>query len=171
MSKKIHWQLFPKNKEIPEHLENVVNAFNFSLYKIDSEAHEHKSNAVLKAVSDQLELHGFRIEKSKLKDEKIKVPVLFGRNGLLEKSFDADAYNDNTKTVIEVEAGRAVVNNQFLKDLFQACMMHNVDNLVIAVRKVYRGRQDFESVLRFFDTLYASGRLKLPLSTILIIGY
>ena len=92
-------------------------------------------------------------------------------NGKLEKYFDADAYNEELKTVIEVEAGRAVTNYQFLKDLFQACMMHEVDFLVIAVRNTYRTNKDFQSVITFFDTLQASGRLILPLKGILIIGY
>jgi len=30
---------------------------------------------------------------------------------------------------LEVEAGRAYTNYQFLKDLFQACMMHDVQYL------------------------------------------
>ena len=55
------------------------------------------------------------------------------------KSFEADAWNIPEKMVLEVEAGRAVVNNQFLKDLFQACMMHDVDYLGIAVRNTYVG--------------------------------
>lgn len=89
----------------------------------------------------------------------------------MEKAFDADGYNSDTRTVIEVEAGRGVLNNQFLKDLFQACMMHEVDNLVIAVRNIYKNNEDFNVVVTFFETLYASGRLQLPLKNILIIGY
>lgn len=73
--------------------------------------------------------------------------------------------------MLEVEAGRGVVNNQFLKDLFQACMMHDVFYLAVAVRDIYRGNSDFEAVTRFFDTMYASNRLSLPLKGILIIGY
>lgn len=96
---------------------------------------------------------------------------MFGPNGKLEKYFDADGYNTETKTVIEVEAGRAVTNYQFLKDLFQTCMMFEVDFLIVAVRKSYRGNPDFQNVITFFDTLYASGRLTLPLRGILIIGY
>ena len=99
------------------------------------------------------------------------MPVLFGPNGRLEKYFDADGYNEQTKTVIEVEAGRAVTNYQFLKDLFQACMMYEVDFLIIAVRIDYKGNPDFQKVITFFDTLYSSGRLVLPLKGILIIGY
>ena len=92
-------------------------------------------------------------------------------NGKLEKYFDADAYNEELKTVIEVEAGRAVSNYQFLKDLFQACMMHEVDFLVIAVRNTYSKKQDFLNVITFFNTIYASEILVLPLEGILIIGY
>lgn len=68
----------------------------------------------------------------------VRVPVLYGRNGVFEKSSNADAYNENLGIVIEVETGRAADNNQFLKDLFQACMMDVVSYLVIAVRNYYR---------------------------------
>lgn len=84
---------------------------------------------------DLLDL-GFRVEKGNKVEDKIKVPVLFGRNGQLEKSFQVDAFLEETGTVLEVEAGRAVTNYQFLKDLFEACMMHDVDYLVVAVRKI-----------------------------------
>lgn len=77
--------------------------------------------------------------------------------------------------MLEVEAGRGVANNQFLKDLFQACMMHDVHHLAIAVRITYSGggrtSRDFDYVTTFFDTLYASQRLTLPLRGITIIGY
>jgi hypothetical protein len=113
----------------------------------------------------------FKVERGKRASEKIHVPVLFGMNGRLEKSFDADAYHEGEGFVIEVEAGRGVLNNQFLKDLFQACMMHDVRNLAIAVRNTYKGTKDFLEVVRFFDTLYASNRLQLPLEGVLIIVY
>jgi hypothetical protein len=79
--------------------------------------------------------------------------------------------NAETKTVVEVEAGRGVVNNDFLKHLFQACMMHDVNYFVVAVRKRYQGQSDFETVYKFFDTLYASRRLMLPLHGVLVVGY
>ena len=50
-----------------------------------------------------------------------------------ELTFEADAYHKKYKTVIEVEAGRALVNYQFLKDIFQASMMVDTDYLVLAV--------------------------------------
>ena len=75
------------------------------------------------------------------------------------------------RNVVEVEAGRGYLNNQFLKDLFQACMMHNVDYCAIAVRNHYIKSRDFEKVKGFFETLFASGRLQLPLKGVLLIGY
>lgn len=138
---------------------------------IDSASQTDPSNMVLAAVAPGLQSLGFRVEIGKRRDEKISVPVLFGLNGRTEKSFDADAHHVDEGFVVEVEAGRGVVNNQFLKDLFQACMMHDVYYLAIAVRNIYKASQDFEVVCRFFDTLYASQRLQLPLRGILVIGY
>jgi hypothetical protein len=64
-----------------------------------------------------------------------------------------------------------VVNNQFLKDIFQASMMVNIDYLVLAVRNTYRQSDDFQKVYQFLDTLYTSQRIILPLKGILVIGY
>lgn len=167
----INWQYYPKRKEIPTHLKDVVDIFALNYNLISSDDFTLNSNDVLEKISLNLLELNYRVEVSKKAIDKIKVPVLFGMNGKLEKYFDADAYNEDLKTVIEVEAGRAVTNYQFLKDLFQACMMHEVDYLVIAVRNTYRMNKDFQSVMTFFDTLHASGRLILPLKGILIIGY
>jgi hypothetical protein len=145
----------------------------FALHQglIDSDYNNLNSNEVLETVRIGLENQGYQIEKSKKTVDKIKVPVLFGINGKLEKYFEADGYDKISKTVIEVEAGRAVTNYQFLKDLFQACIMFDIDYLIIAVRNNYRGNPDFQNVNTFLDTLYVSDRLKLPLKGVLIIGY
>ncbi|MBX3417516.1 MAG: hypothetical protein KF851_07945 [Pirellulaceae bacterium] len=139
--------------------------------EIESGVANLDSNGVLAVVRPELQSIGFIVEIGKKVSEKISVPVLFGRNGILEKSFDADAFHVATGFVLEVEAGRGVVNNQFLKDLFQACMMTDVRYLGIAVANQYGNNKDFEAVCRFFDTLYATDRLKLPLDGVLILGY
>ncbi len=167
----IKWQFFPKSKIILNHLKSVIDVFEKNELLISSDKFQKGSNEVLEKLRTDFEEIDYKVEKSKKSNDKIKVPVLFGPNGKLEKYFDADGYNEITKTVIEVEAGRAVTNYQFLKDLFQACMMYEVDYLIIAVRKDYRGNPDFQNVITFFDTLYSSGRLTLPLKGILIIGY
>lgn len=167
----INWQFYPKSKMIPNHLMDVVEIFEGQDVNISSDQLQLKSNEVLEKVRNGLEQIGFTVEKSKKTEGKIQVPVLFGKNGTLEKYFEADGLNKTTKTVIEVEAGRGVTNHQFLKDLFQACMMHEIDYLIIAIRNTYSNRNDFEKVLSFLDTLYSSERLKLPLEGILILGY
>jgi hypothetical protein len=167
----INWIYYPKSARATPTALAVVEAFVQASDAIDSAVHELPSNGVLAAVAGGLTAVGFVVETGKRADEKIRVPVLFGLNGRLDKTFDADAYHQGEGFVVEVEAGRGVVNNQFLKDLFQACMMHEVRFLAIAVRNIYRRSPDFERVLRFFDTLYASNRLRLPLEGILIIGY
>lgn len=167
----INWQYFPKSDSIPEHLFKVVQVFKNCNDSINSNDHQLPSDGVLEFVRAGLEEIDFIVEKSKKKEDKIHIPVLYGKNGSLEKYFEADGLNKTYKTVIEVEAGRGVTNHQFLKDLFQACMMHEIEYLVIAVRNIYRTSNDFDKVITFLDTLYASNRLTLPLKGILIIGY
>jgi hypothetical protein len=167
----VQWLYFPRSDSPTSLALAVVGAFEAVGAEIDSATHELSSNGVLALVAPHLTAAGFTVELGKKADQKIRVPVLFGLNGRLEKSFEADAHHPSGGFVVEVEAGRGVVNNQFLKDLFQACMMHDVFYLAIAVRNVYKGREDFEAVCRFLNTLYASRRLQLPLKGILVLGY
>jgi hypothetical protein len=167
----IRWQFFPKSNRLPTHLASVINIFQEKTEFIDSSRNNLKSNDVLSTIALDLENLGYMVEKSKKSQDKIFVPVLFGLNGKLEKYFEADAYNEKENTVIEVEAGRGVLNNQFLKDLFQACMMNDVCYLVTAVRNIYLKNDDFKTVIAFYEALYASGRLNLPLKGLLVIGY
>lgn len=167
----IRWVYYPKSRKAPTVVRQVVAVFETSASDIASEGHLMSSNEVLAILEPGLRELGFYVETGKRKDQKIHVPVLFGLNGQLEKYFEADAYQSESGMVLEVEAGRGVVNNQFLKDLFQACMMHEVTEFGVAVRNHYRGSNDFGRVMRFFDTLYASNRLQLPLDGVLLIGY
>ncbi|MBM3769662.1 MAG: hypothetical protein FJW32_30170 [Acidobacteria bacterium] len=171
----IEWFYFPQSLEPTALVRGVVAAFENVESKIASPKNTLDSNGVLLKVRPELEVLGFKVETGKKRAEKITVPVLFGRNGKTSKAFDADAYHVQGKFVLEIEAGRAVSNNQFLKDLFQACLMVDVDYLGIAVRRVYEAGnatgKDFETVVTFFETLQASRRLPLPLKGVLILGY
>lgn len=167
----IHWYYYPKSRRPPLLAFQVVDAFHAVSSQIDSAHHQLQSNDVLASLAPRLVDLGFRVETGKATGQKIQVPVLFGLDGQFEKSFDADAYHESAGFVLEVEAGRGIVNNQFLKDLFQACMMNGVTEFAVALRNDYRGSNDFERAARFFETLYASNRLKLPLEGILLIGY
>lgn len=83
---------------------------------------------------------------------------------------------DTKKTVIEVEAGQATINYKFLKDFYEACLMDDIDYLCIAVCNEYKyGTNqhsfDFKKVTEFFDAMYMSNRVSIPLKGILIVGY
>lgn len=168
---KIRYQLFPRSFGITEQIEAVIKCFENNFELINSYSHNHNSNEVLEVVRTELEGIGFKIEKSKKQSDKIRVPVLFGLNNKIDKFFDADGINKEKTIVLEVEAGRAYRNNQFLKDIFQACMMPTVEYLILAVRNTYSGTDDFQSIFAFIETLYINGRLKLPLKGIVLIGY
>ncbi len=168
----IQWAYFPQSDKPSPFVDKVVGVFEKRANDIDSSIHEIQvSDLVLSKLADDLEKIGFVVERGKKKKDKINIPVLFGKNGKIEKSFEADAYLEREGFVLEVEAGRGVTNYQFLKDLFQACMMQDVNYLGIAIRNQYRTSPDFDKVFAFFDTLYKSSRLALPLKGILIIGY
>jgi hypothetical protein len=168
----INWVYFPKSSPPPAFGLRIVELFEEFSEGIDSHtAVSQHSNIVMARLRPGLEKLGFRVEKGKSSEDKIVVPVLFGRKGKILKCFNADAHAAVEGWVLEVEAGRAVDNNQFLKDIFQACMMHDVLHLAIAVRNTYRNSDDFAKVEGFLETLYVSGRLQLPLKGILLIGY
>jgi hypothetical protein len=172
----IQFQFFPRSQGLDERMTKIVEAFQ----SVDKIRHTQVcSNVMLEMVRPYLEELGFRVERGKQKEEKIDVPVLYGENNKVDKFFSADALSNDGKVVLEVEAGRAVMNNQFLKDIFQACMMFNVEYLVLAVQNEYHTRmngkqmnwRDYEKIKIFLETMYVSNRLRLPLSGILLIGY
>lgn len=174
----INYQFFPRSHGITPEINEVIECFK----RVDAEkgANVHlKSNDMLALLRPSLEALGFQVETGKTKNEQINVPVLFSDNNQIDKFFAADALSKDHRIVVEVEAGRAVRNNQFLKDIFQACMMYEVEYLVVAVLNEYTynssGRSvtsyDYREVRTFLETLYISNRLQLPLKGILLIGY
>lgn len=168
----INYQFFPRSRGITSSIEDIIFCFEKVANEIDSETHEkQESNEVLSKVGAYLENIGYKVERSKKTEDKIDVPVLFGPNNRIDKSFYADGLSEDGKIVIEVEAGRALANNQFLKDIFEASMMFEVEYLVLAVRNKYKQSNDFQKINTFLETMYISGRIQLPLKGILLIGY
>lgn len=172
----MRWMSFPRNVVITEDFKSIVGVFEAVEREIQSKPDNRmESNKVLEYVRPGLESQGYKVERGKHAIDKIHVPVLFGENGVEEKYFEADAYHPKKKIVIEVEAGRAVTNYQFLKDFFEACMMQEVDYLCIAVRNQYKNGSvlswDYEKVVTYFETLYLSNRINFELKGVLIIGY
>ena len=171
MKTQLRFQFFPRSIAVLENIGLVIDCFQRNFEKISSHTQKFSSNQVLNILRKDLSEKSFTVETGKKEEEKIQVPVLFGLNNKIDKSFNADALSLDGTIVIEVEAGRAVANNQFLKDIFQASMMFGVQYLVIAVRNDYRGGDDFEKIYTFLETMYISSRITLPLKGILLIGY
>ncbi len=167
----LKYQLFPRSFGITSEVEQVIACFEAYYEEIKSPENVLNSDEVLQIIRPSLEILNFKVEASKAHIDKIKVPVLFSLNNKIDKFFDADSVSADEKIVLEVEAGRAYVNNQFLKDIFQACMMPRVEYLILAVRNDYRGNDDFSKIFAFLETLYINGRLQLPLKGIVLIGY
>ncbi|MFK7949684.1 MAG: hypothetical protein AB8G11_18980 [Saprospiraceae bacterium] len=167
----LRYQLFPRSTGLTKEIYEVIECFEKVYEQIDASKNTLVSDEVLKILKPHLEKLSYNVEKGKARNQKIPVPVLYGQNNRIDKHFDADALSTNGKIVIEVEAGRAYRNNQFLKDIFQACMMFGVEYLIIAVRNEYKGTDDFMKIYTFLETLYISSRLTLPLKGIVLIGY
>lgn len=167
----IRYQFFPRSVGINEQIQKIIDCFKTVDDQICSPEHTLSSNEVLTILRKMLLAVPMQVEKGKAKGSKIPVPVLFGLNNKIDQHFDADALSSDGKIVLEVEAGRAVDNYQFLKDIFQACMMYGVEYLVLAVRNDYRKHDDFKKIYSFLETLYISNRLHLPLKGILLVGY
>ena len=173
----MNWQYFPRFAAAPGHLIQTVAAFDKASASIGTPKNQLSSNEVLDEVAGYLEALGYEVERGRARAKKIHRPVLYGKEGSIEKAFEVDAWQEETGTIIEVEAGRAVINHQFLKDFFEACVIQDAQFLVIAVCKAYKPASfknpanDFEVVTNFMDTLYSSGRFEVPLKGVLIIGY
>ena len=168
----IQWVYFPQSDKPTDLVNKIAEVFKNHADEIDSYTHSKQdSDEVLAKIAGGLVEIGFQVETGKRKEQKISIPVLFGKNGAVKKPYEVDAFHVSEGFVLEVEAGRGVDNNQYLKDLFEACVMQGVFYLAIAIRNICRRRLNFEHVFNTFDTLYKSNRLSLPLKGVLIIGY
>ena len=103
----MQFQFFPRSVGLTEPITAVVECFRSAEKEIGSASHKLSSDGVLKVVRPYLEAIGYRVEAGKNRDQKIKVPVLFGLNNTIDKFFDADAVSEDGRIVVEIEAGRA----------------------------------------------------------------
>jgi len=168
---------FPKHLDIPSCLDGPIKSFQKHKEEInsfDNDGTNEKrlsSDDVLNIITPDLIEDGFVVETSKRKEDKIRMPVYVGNEEKARLFFEVDAWNKKSKVVIEVEAGRAFDNHQFLKDVFESAMMTEVEYLIIAVRECYRGRNDYLKIYEWLEPFYSTKRIKLDLKGILLVGY
>jgi hypothetical protein len=182
MSRKslIRFISFPKTAPPPHYIFAVVDAFRQHENEISTERKNGlSSNQVLKVVRPSLIAIGFDVEDGRAQAGKIERPVFFGENGVPAQQFQVDAYNEEYRCGLEVEAGRGWMSNAVYRDLVLAAVMVNVDHFCLAVSNTYRFNRstgskvqsrDFEKVVQLAETIYAHDRIRLPYG-LTVIGY
>ena len=173
----IRFQVYPTSQRPGELAVQIAAAFRSQLEVIGTPPNKPKSGQVLVAVRPALEALGFRVEASKTRFGKVRVPVLYGINGAELKAFEVDAWHPAQRAILEVEAGVAIDARKLYQDLFEAIAMPDIDFACIAVQNAYhparraKAFDDFERARAILDSLLASGRLALPLQTLMLLGY
>ena len=111
----MNWIFFPKTNPLPNELLETVKVFEEVANQIDSTKNDTNalrlaSDKVLHILEPGLTEIGFKVEKSKKAKDKVRIPVLFGDKSSEQLAFEADAYNKDSKIVIEVEAGLSLIH-------------------------------------------------------------
>jgi hypothetical protein len=171
----VRWQVYPSSQRPSDFVGEIADVFVSQTHLIGTPPNKPQSNQVLKAVSAGLGALGFEVETSKR--AKIRVPIQYGVNGEVLKSFEVDAWHRERGAVLEVEAGIAIDARKIYQDLFEAIAMPDVRFLCVAVQNAYhpaRKKTAFDDFARgkaIFDGLFASQRMPLPLETVMLLGY
>lgn len=161
-------------------MSSLVEVIRLHKHEIDSSSRERgtslTSDKVLKILSGDLKKLGFSVEKDKTSSGAIRRPVFFGENGVPTKTYSIDAYHDEFKVGLEIEAGRGTKGNAVYRDLIQTCLLVDVDFLALAVLNEYKYgstlvEHSYDATREILDAVYGSPRLRLPMKGILLIGY
>ena len=176
----LRFSTFPRTQTPPAFIAQVMDVFErhsaeIGTAQLDKGLTSDQALAVLRA--DLVGL-GFDVEASKREKDKIKQPVFFGENAQPDLQYEVDAWHPKWRAGLEVEAGRAWMDNAVYRDLIQALVMVEMDHLLLAVPQAYkyttRGRatvsRDYENTISVAEALYGHSRITMPFS-LCVIGY
>jgi hypothetical protein len=173
-----NWAWFPRKDPPPEWVLTFVEAFAGEQEQIDSRAQKGlTSDELVGVLRSRLVDLGWEVEAGKQAHQKIHRPVLFGDNGLVRVKQEIDGWHPELRIVMELESGRGWMGNAVYRDLVRASLVADARYLVIGVRQFYQygkkdiSRNDFEATRDLLDSIFASGRLKLPFEGVLIVGW
>ena len=176
----IRFSTYPRTEPPPGFVEDVVAVFRHHEKAIATEVNDKglKSDDVLAVLGPDLTNLGFQVEASKKKVDKLQRPVFFGENGIPTLRYEIDAYHEEWRCALEVEAGRGWMGNAVYRDLVQAAVMVGVEYLCLAVCNVYRYKsgekpatsRDYENTRQVVEAIYGHSRIRLPYNLVLI-GY
>ena len=171
------WAYFPRHAKPPA----WVGEFNSSVEKsrslIESSLHERfDSDAVLGVLRGSLIAQGWEVESGKKAANKIYRPVLYGDQGKAKVNYEIDGWHPTHKAVLEIESGRGWQGNAFYRDLIRTSLVQDAEYLVIGLRTSYsyakvKNQNDYQKALDQLDAVYASGRLNLPFTGVMIFGW
>jgi hypothetical protein len=180
MTTSVRFTSFPRTKPPPGFVPSVIDVFKLNEPSISTEALKKglESDPVLRALASELSALGFTVETGKTRGGKVSRPVFYGENGEPSLLYEIDAYHQEWKCGLEVEAGRAILGNAVFRDLFQAMVMPDVEHLCLAVPNVYKynsgGRQlsskYYDKTVSIADALYGHSRVAMPYG-LTVIGY
>ncbi len=176
----IRFRSYPQTEPPPDFVKEVIRVFLGHEPEISTEhlTKGLKSDDVLKLLRGDLRSLGFDVESGKGKEQKIVRPVFYGENGVPTLRYEIDAYHEQWRCGLEVEAGRAWMGNAVYRDLIQAMVMVHVDHLCLAVPNSYKyqtgGRttksKDYENTIAVAEALYGHTRMRIPYG-LTVIGY
>lgn len=180
MATEVRFTSFPRTEPPPHFAPELLNVFRAHEEAMSTKALEKglTSDEVLRVLREDLVQLGFSVEGGKTAGAKIKRPVFFGENGAPDLQYEIDAFHPEWRCGLEVEAGRAWMGNAVYRDLIQALVMVELDNLVLAVPNLYKyqssGRattsKDYENTVAVADALFGHSRIRMPYRAI-IVGY
>jgi hypothetical protein len=177
---KILFSTFPKTVKPKYFSLLTVDIFQKHFDTISTLKHSKglDSDGVLAVIRKDLIESGFEVEKSKKSTDKVFRPVFFGENAQPTVQYEIDAFHNEWKCGLEVEAGRAWMGNAVYRDLIQSLVMVELEHLIISVPQTYKYKsnsknmisKDYENAKNLIDTIYSHTRFRLPYDLTLI-GY
>lgn len=172
------WSYFPRNAQPPHWVTSfvgIVAATEETISTVEKKT-GLSSDQVLRQLSTEMTSMGFKVETGKTKDAKIVRPVLYGENGVPSVSYEIDAFHDELGIAVEIEAGRGAHNNADYRDILRTSLILNADYLVLVMPIAYRSgaaalTPAYKRTLNQLEAIYASRRLQLPFTGVLLVGY
>lgn len=175
------WAYYPQNIRPPQWALDFVAVVNSARGEVDTaplpveDAERLTSDIVLARLRPGLVALGYTVEAGKKKSEKIRRPVLFGENGRESVSYEIDAFHDGLGIAVEVEAGRGAMGNAEYRDIVRTSLLLDANYFVLVLPTVYRyaatQTDAYTRTRELLSAIYASDRLKLPFSGVLLVGY
>jgi len=168
------WMYYPSWRQPPEWVDEFLGVVRQAQPSIDSNVRHLQSNQVLALLRPALTDLAYEVEGG---TDRYRLPVLFGQDGRVAKSFNVDAFRPLDGIAVEIEAGGAIENNRVLYDLVKMALGVIVEFGVLIVPQKYeterrRFRDQYEECRKLFDAIWANPeRLKLPLQGLLLVGY